>query len=144
MAAAPPAALPAVKTSHRESSKAANSTPTEHSTSALSVAKSESGVSQKTSSRVDIIPAPHMNLKSGNNSTAQFSVHVFSTLYRQDAERRLQLLQGRSISGGYITEQQVRGHTIYNVRFGIFRTKEDAEAALIRHAVSGGSICRLR
>ncbi|MFN4769834.1 MAG: SPOR domain-containing protein [Candidatus Kapaibacterium sp.] len=138
------ATLPAAKTSPRESSKAANSTPTEHSTSALSVAKSESGVNQKTSSRVDIIPAPHMNLKSVNRSMAQFSVHVFSTFYRQDAERRLQLLQGRSISGGYITEQQVRGRTVYNVRFGIFRTKEDAEAALIRHAVSGGSICRLR
>jgi hypothetical protein len=155
------AAVPVSTPSHRESSNARRSAAMtaksggaedhkREQTQSQTMRSSTSSISSKSANstppepRNEVIPAPRVNLKSGNASTAQFSVQVFSTLYRQDAERRLQLLQGRSISGGYITEQQVRGRIIYNVRFGIFRTKEDAESALMRHAVSGGSICRLR
>lgn len=128
----------------KSSKNSRNESPASRGSGSTSIATNKETSDHGTTPRSSIIPAPLINIKSRSGVTTQYSIQVFSTAYRQDAERRLQQLQLRSISGAYISEQQVRGKTIYNVRFGSFRTKEDAEATLIRYSVSGGSVCRLR
>ncbi len=85
-----------------------------------------------------------ISVRNASGSTARYSVHVYSTAFKSDAERWLDKLQQRRIQEGYITEQQVRGRTVYNIRFGSFRSKEEAEGALAKYGFPTAVICRIQ
>ncbi|MBN9401072.1 MAG: SPOR domain-containing protein ['Candidatus Kapabacteria' thiocyanatum] len=73
-----------------------------------------------------------------------FVVQVFSSPSRDDADEWLQMLKEKSISDGYIAEQQIKGKAWFRVRFGQFGNREDAEAAAIRFGFRQPWIARIR
>lgn len=60
-----------------------------------------------------------------------YSIQMYSSPLRSDAEERLVLLARKNISG-YITTQQIKGQTWYRVRFGRYATYDEAMAEVQR------------
>lgn len=85
-----------------------------------------------------------VTLRTSASSNPRYSVHVLSTGFRVDADRWLEKLQQRHIQEGYVSEQQVRDKIVYNVRFGSYRTKVEAETALQKTGLPFGSVFRIQ
>jgi cell division septation protein DedD len=57
-----------------------------------------------------------------------FTVQIYSSLSRDDAEEWLNRLKRKNVAGGFISSQKVRDKIFYRVRFGPFDSREEAEA----------------
>ncbi|MFA6572308.1 MAG: SPOR domain-containing protein [Bacteroidota bacterium] len=57
-----------------------------------------------------------------------FTVQIYSSLSRDDAEEWLSRLRRKNVASGFITSQKVRDKIFYRVRFGPFDSREEAEA----------------
>lgn len=59
-----------------------------------------------------------------------FTIQVYATPSKNEAERWLNKLRSSSANAPVITTQQIRDKTWYRVRFGNFTTRDDAEKAI--------------
>lgn len=59
-----------------------------------------------------------------------YTVQVYATPSKNEAERWLQKLRTTSVSSAVITTQQIRDKTWYRVRFGNFSSRDEAEKAI--------------
>lgn len=57
----------------------------------------------------------------------EYSIQVYSTLSKSDAEQMLQKIQNMGVKNPFITAQQVRDEVWYRVRFGSFPNKNEAK-----------------
>lgn len=73
-----------------------------------------------------------------------FTVQVYSSPSREDAEDWVDRLKSKSVSNTFITTQNVRGQTFYRVRFGSYSTREEAESAALKLGYSTGWVDRVR
>jgi hypothetical protein len=73
-----------------------------------------------------------------------FTVQVYSSPSREDAEDWVDRLKAKSIANTFITTQNVRGQTFYRVRFGSYSTREEAETAALKLGYSTGWVDRVR
>ncbi|MFM8569369.1 MAG: SPOR domain-containing protein [Candidatus Kapaibacterium sp.] len=85
-----------------------------------------------------------ISVRNATTTNPRFSIQVHSTAYKVDADRWLERLRQRRVPEGYVTEQLVRGRVVYNVRFGSFRSKADAEAAMQKASLPMASVCRVQ
>ena len=58
-----------------------------------------------------------------------FTVQVYSSPSKDDADERLSRLKSRNATNASISEQMIRGQKWYRVRFGAFTSRDEAEAA---------------
>lgn len=73
-----------------------------------------------------------------------YTVEIYSSQSKDDAEQWLKKLQRKNINGGFIKSQQIRDITWYRVRFGSFSTREEARAAAIKLGFAQIQIDRVR
>ncbi len=59
-----------------------------------------------------------------------YTVQVYATPSKSEAERWLQKLRTTSVNSAVITTQLIRDKTWYRVRFGNFATRDEAEKAI--------------
>lgn len=85
-------------------------------------------------------PVPQQQLRGGT----QYVVQVFSSPSRADANEWLQILREKNINDGYIAQQEIRGESWYRVRFGDFKTYEDAMAAARSAGIRQPWVARVR
>ncbi|MCX6155693.1 MAG: SPOR domain-containing protein [Candidatus Kapabacteria bacterium] len=60
----------------------------------------------------------------------EFTVQVYSTPYKDDAEEWLKYLQKKGVTG-FVTEQKIRDKRWFRVRFGAFKTYNEAKSAAL-------------
>ena len=72
-----------------------------------------------------------------------YTIQVYSSPMKSDAEKRLTLLNQKGITG-YITEQNIKGEIWYRVRFGSFEKYEDAKNTIQRYGIKDVWIERIR
>lgn len=81
----------------------------------------------------------------GSGSETQvYTVQVYSTPSKDDAEEWLDQLRSKQIAGGFVSNQTVRGQTWYRVRFGSYSSREEAENAARRNGFSKSWIDRIK
>jgi len=73
-----------------------------------------------------------------------FTVQIYSSPSREDAESWLGQLKAQEIPNAMITEQNVKGRTWYRVRYGKFETKEAARASALELGYSQSWIDRIK
>lgn len=73
-----------------------------------------------------------------------YIVQIYTSPSKDDAEEWLSKLQQKNISDGFISTQKVRDQIWYRVRFGSFKTRDDARAAAIKYGFSQSWIDRVR
>ncbi|MBX3043423.1 MAG: SPOR domain-containing protein [Candidatus Kapabacteria bacterium] len=61
-----------------------------------------------------------------------YTVQIYSSPSKEDAETWLNKLRSKNVQGAFISEQNVRDKVWYRVRFGNFRTREEARNAALR------------
>lgn len=84
-------------------------------------------------------------LTANNEATNQvYTVQVYSTPSKDDAEEWLDQLRSKQIVGGFVSNQTVRGQTWYRVRFGAYPSREEAENAARRNGFSKSWIDRIK
>lgn len=73
----------------------------------------------------------HNNTSASSSQTAQqiFTVQVYSSPSKDDANERLERLKSRNATNISMSEQLIRGTKWYRVRFGSFNSREEAESA---------------
>ena len=72
-----------------------------------------------------------------------YTIQVYSSPTKSDAEKRLAMLNRKGISG-YITEQNIKGEIWYRVRFGSFEKYEDAKSTIEKYGFKDAWIERIR
>jgi cell division septation protein DedD len=73
-----------------------------------------------------------------------YTVQVYSTPSREDAEEWLRRLQAKNIRDAFISPQRVRDDVWYRVRFGAYESREEARSAALRLGFSQSWIDRVR
>lgn len=73
-----------------------------------------------------------------------YTVQVYSTPSKDDAEEWLDKLRTKRVPGGFVSNQTVRGQTWYRVRFGNFGSREEAEAVARNNGFSKSWIDRIK
>lgn len=73
-----------------------------------------------------------------------FTVQIYSSPSKEDAESWLGQLKARQVPDATITEQEIKGRTWYRVRFGKFETKEDARSSALKLGYSKSWIDRIK
>jgi cell division protein FtsN len=90
---------------------------------------------KKKSNIVPVIPQSNVN--------AEYTVQVYSSPSREDAERRLEALSQKNING-YISNRTIKGEVWYRVRFGSYNSYEAAVNAAARYGFSNAWIERIK
>ncbi len=73
-----------------------------------------------------------------------YTVQIYSSPSKEDAEAWLDKLRKRNISGGFISPQKVRDQVWYRVRFGNFASRDEASAAAKRHGFAQSWVDRIK
>lgn len=73
-----------------------------------------------------------------------FTVQIYSSPSREDAESWLGQLKARQAPNAMITEQEIKGRTWYRVRYGKFETKDAARASALELGYSQSWIDRVK
>ena len=73
-----------------------------------------------------------------------FTVQIYSSPSREDAENWLGQLKAQQVPNAVITEQEIKGRTWYRVRYGNFETKEQARASALELGYSQSWIDRIK
>ena len=73
-----------------------------------------------------------------------FTVQIYSSPSREDAESWLGQLKAQEIPYAMISEQEIKGRTWYRVRYGKFETKEAARASALELGYSQSWIDRIK
>lgn len=73
-----------------------------------------------------------------------FTVQVYSTPSRDDAEDWIDRLKTKNVANPFITQQNVRGQTYYRVRFGSYPTRQEAESAAMKLGYASSWVDRVR
>lgn len=73
-----------------------------------------------------------------------FTVQIYSSPSREDAESWLGQLKAKQVPNAMITEQEVKGRTWYRVRYGKFETKDAARASALELGYSQSWIDRVK
>ncbi len=101
------------------------------------------------SSPHDNAPEPRMVAKpivksAPISSRAQYTVQVYSSPSRDDAEEWMKKLSKKNIGASSLSMQQVRGTTYYRVRFGSYDTKAAADSAAISSGFASSWVDRVK
>ncbi len=95
-------------------------------------------------------PAPEIYNKSATSTlkdvggVGEYTIQIYSSPSKEDAEQWLKRLQQKNVSDGFISTQMIRDRLFYRVRFGKFRTKEEARSAAIRLGFTQSWIDRVK
>lgn len=82
---------------------------------------------------------------SGNNDVpGVYIVQIYSSPSKEDAANWLNKLKNKNINDAFISEHTVRDRTWYRVRFGNFRTREEAKTAALQHGFAQTWIDRVK
>ncbi len=73
-----------------------------------------------------------------------YTVQVYSTPSREDAEQRLEILKSKNAPGAYISTYKKRDQIWYRVRFGSFSNADEAKNAAVRMGFPDSWIDRLK
>jgi cell division protein FtsN len=73
-----------------------------------------------------------------------YIVQIYSSPSKEDAQDWLDKLKRKSVPDAFISEQNVRDRTWYRVRFGNFRTREEAKNAALRYGFAQTWIDRVK
>jgi hypothetical protein len=66
------------------------------------------------------------------NNKMVFTVQVYTSPSKDDAEDWLRILKRKNINDGFISTQKIRDKIWYRVRFGLFGTREEAQASAVK------------
>ena len=77
------------------------------------------------------------------NKTALYTIQIYSSPVKSDADKRLVMLSQRGIDG-YITQQNIKGQIWYRVRFGSYEHYEDAKSVVEKLALKDAWIERIK
>ncbi len=89
--------------------------------------------------RTDLIPRDPSDPETG-----LYTIQVYATPSREDAEEWLSKLKGKNISGAFISTYIKRDITWYRVRFGKFTSREEARITALKHGFAKTWIDRIR
>ncbi len=78
------------------------------------------------------------------SSKGLYTVQIYSSPSREDAEEWIKRLKTKNIDGSFVSKQTVRGTTYYRVRFGQFSTREEAEGAALHSGFASGWVDRVK
>ncbi len=73
-----------------------------------------------------------------------FTIQIYATPSREDAEEWLSKLRNKNIRDSFISKHQIRDQIWYRVRFGKFETKEEARSTALRYGFAQTWIDRVR
>ena len=89
------------------------------------------------------IKVPKSNRKP-ESDIGLFTIQIYASPSKEDATEWLNKLQSESINDAFISEQMVRDEIWYRVRFGNFKTKQEAQAAALKLGYSQTWIDRVK
>ncbi|MBL7999389.1 MAG: SPOR domain-containing protein [Candidatus Kapabacteria bacterium] len=122
--------------------KETNSAKTQPNSSLLP-SKSVSSTPATSPDQTKLVPKPVLrDVPASPNGI--FTVQVYATPSRDDAEEWMERLKDKNVSGAFITTQSIRGQTYYRVRFGTYQTRQEAEIAAMKLGYSAGWVDRVR
>ncbi len=73
-----------------------------------------------------------------------YSIQIYSSPSREDAEEWRQKLERKNVRNAIISSQKVRDKVWYRVRFGEFKTKEEARSAALKYGFDQSWIDRIK
>jgi cell division septation protein DedD len=73
-----------------------------------------------------------------------YIVQIYSSLSKDDAQNWLNKLKSKNVPDAFITTQNIRDKVWYRVRFGNYRTREEAKNAALRYGYAQTWIDRLK
>lgn len=73
-----------------------------------------------------------------------YIVQIYATPSKDDAEDWLDKLNNKNIDNAFISTKKVRGKTLYRVRFGNYRSKEEARTAALKYGFAQTWIDRVK
>lgn len=84
------------------------------------------------------------SISAPGSTTGVYTVQVYSTPSKDDAEEWLERLRTKQVQGGFVSNQIVRGQTWYRVRFGAYPSREEAESAARSNGFSRSWVDRIK
>lgn len=87
---------------------------------------------------------PKQTVVKNDEAGAVYSVQVYASPSKADADAWLKKLKSKNISGAYISPQKKRDQIWYRVRFGNYSTKEDARSAAVKLGYAQSWIDRIK
>jgi hypothetical protein len=89
-------------------------------------------------------PKPLPKPPSGFDLHQEYTVQVYATPSKEDAEDWVKKLQNKNIKNVYISTHKKRENQWYRVRFGSFATLEDAKLAALKNGLTHSWIDRVK
>ena len=83
-------------------------------------------------------------LEKKNTSNEKYSVQVFSSISKEEADNRLKTLKSKGVGSAFISKQSLKGKTWYRVRFGTYGSREEAKKAASKVGYSQAWIDRVQ
>ena len=90
-----------------------------------------------------VLPKKENNVIEVSNEPV-YSVQIYSSPSKEDADMWLQKLKDKRVSEAFISVQLIRGKEWYRVRFGRFPTREEAKVAALNYGFTQTWIDRIK
>lgn len=85
-----------------------------------------------------------INVNESNYDESVYIVQIYATPSEEDAKDWLEKLKNKNIENAFISTKKERGKTIYRVRFGNYKSKEEARTAALKHGFAQTWIDRVK